>query len=124
MEKGKSILLVEEDPIIAANLSRRLQQWQYDVGGDFDNMIDAILAIKKNKPLPDLLLVNIPFFNREQRLNRIKLFLFLYPIPVVIMSSSALGNWRSGGAAHIPNVLFKPFSETQLRNVLHRSLVL
>lgn len=121
MKKKRSIMLVKNDPIIAADLLRYLEEWAYEVYSEHDNMLDAILSIQRDQlKLPDILLVDLPFVHQEAHLQMIKIFRFLYPAEIIIMSGSHTFEWGRFNTDLAKYVLPLPFSEVQLRRTLSK----
>ena len=118
MNARLSILLVNNDPIIEAELINHLQNWQCEVYAVYDNMLDAILAIPKGHKWPDFLLVELPLVQQRKYLSLIRIFQFLYPISVIIMSSSHPEEWGQWIPKQTHRVLPMPFSEIQLLKLL------
>ncbi|GAB5553063.1 MAG: hypothetical protein Sapg2KO_26540 [Saprospiraceae bacterium] len=122
MKKKRSILLVKNDPVIAADLLRYVQKWEYEIYAEHDNMLDAILSIQKDPlKLPDVLLVDLPFVQQEAYFRLIKIFLFLYPVAVIIISGTHTCECGRFEVDLSKYLLPLPFSEVQLQRTLSKA---
>jgi len=84
---NKKILIVEDEPIIAADLELTLESMGYNVVGIEDNAEDALISIEENSP--DLILLDI---NLEGDIDGIMLAQDInnsYKIPFVFLTSNA-----------------------------------
>lgn len=115
-------MLVKNDPVIAADLLRYLQKWEYEIYAEHDSMLNAILSIQKDQlKLPDILLVELPFVQQEAHLRMINIFRFLYPVAVIIMSGSPTCEWGKFNIDLSEYLLPLPFSEVQLQRTLSKA---
>lgn len=113
------ILILEKDPIIAANLVMQFKKWGYTLFGIFDNEVDAFLAIASSKVAPDLIIMNLYHSNTSSPFLMIRLLHFLYHIPLLIIT----GLRKKEITPLLPkkttsNVLYKPYSDSQLKQII------
>ena len=123
MRNKSSILLIEEDPIISAQLSQSLVNWGYELFEKCETITDAILAIKDPICKPDLLIVNIPYTHTEQHLQLLKVFRFLYNTPTLFVTTAppqAIFSANPGSTYF--GLLSKPYTTYQMQKAIYNTL--
>lgn len=110
------ILIVEDDPFVAADLKDKLEQLQYRVTGIAESYDAAVEAIKKDRP--DLVLVDIELIGERsgidlsEELNKLR-------IPFIYLSSiQDLNTYFKAKDTRPLKNLAKPIDLVNLRNAL------
>lgn len=123
MRNKPSILLIEEDPIISAHLSRSLVNWGYELFEKCETITEAILAIKDPVGKPDLLIVNIPYTQIEQHLQLLKIFRFLYKTPTLFVTTAPTQDILSSTTSLMYfRLLSKPYTTYQIQKAIYNTL--
>ena len=121
----KTVLLVENDAIIAMDLQRTLQRRGYSVETCETEGLDVILSIPREGIAPDLVLMNATlkgFLNSNQTA---RLFQFLYHTPILFLTGMRkmdLTQFEDTALRH--HFLFKPFTRIQLFQAINYTLSL
>ena len=96
MELMKKVLLVDDDPIIVATYSRKLQAAGFVVEGAHDGD-EGLFALKRFKPDVVLLDLQMPRINGIEWLREVRCYPKLRKLPVVIFSAGTL-EWQMKAA--------------------------
>jgi len=111
------ILIVEDEMIIAANISLQLSNLGYEVIGIFPRGEDALLHIKANQP--DIILLDI---NLKGKLDGVETALLMqqdYNIPVIYLTANDDEiNFNRAKATNPFAFISKPFKKIDLQRVL------
>ena len=83
----KKILIVEDEPIIATDIELSLEKLGYEVTGIEDNINDALVSIKENKP--DLILLDINLEGDEDGIMLAQDINKDFRIPFIFLTSNA-----------------------------------
>lgn len=121
----QTILLVENNPIIAMDLQRTLQRQGYEVATCPSEGLDMILSIPREGEAPDLVLMN-PIMKGFLTANHTaRLFQFLYHTPILFLTGMRKldMDWFEKTALR-HHFLFKPFTRIQLVQAVHQTLLL
>ena len=121
MEKAKSILLIEEDPIVELYLARCIEGSSHSIYAIHDSIFEAIVSIEKGQSTPDILMLSVTGRKQEKQLKDINIFMFLYPVKLIIMSSAQDFEWMALNTDLSSFILLKPFSEVQFFNALAKA---
>ncbi len=121
MVKPASILLIEQNPIAARIIQRQIQRWGYHLFDQGEDMGDAILAIDREGPTPELAIVDLDRPISKEKLQQIRIFEFLYHVPILfICCASALEMKKLREQAKESFFLLKPYTTIQLGRALHQ----
>ncbi len=82
---SESIVIVEDEPIIAEDIAMTLESLGYEVIDILDNADDAIVAVKQRKP--DLMLLDINIEGDRDGIELAKIIKKDYHIPFVFLTS-------------------------------------
>jgi len=77
-----NIFIVEDEMIIAANISLQLSKLGYNISGIFSSGEEALIHIKKNKP--DIILLDIQLKGKLDGIETAELMQKEYDIPLFI----------------------------------------
>lgn len=119
--KSPIIYIVEDDPIIGADLMHRLQDLGYAVAGPFASGEEAV--DKMAELLPDLVLMDIQLegawdgIETAQRMSEIR------NMPVIFLTANSDdANFNRAKAAHPAAFLSKPFKARDLKHAIELAL--
>ena len=87
MGKSKSILIVEDDMIIGANVSLQLTNLGYDIEGLVSRGEEAILHVKENAP--DILLLDINLKGALDGIETAKAIQQIQDIPIIYLTANS-----------------------------------
>ena len=114
-----TILILEKEPIIAADLVSQFNKWGYATFGVFDNDLDAFLAIASSKTLPDLVVLNLYKPNASTSFLIVRLLHFLYNVRLLIITGLRKKEVHPFlPKQSVPNVLYKPYTNSQLKRII------
>lgn len=117
-----SILVVEDEAIIAADLEERLAAMGYDVAGTAATGADALASVERK--LPDLVLMDIILRGSTDGIDTAALIREDHDTPVVFLTASAdpttLARLRVGAAS---GYIRKPFDDRTLEMNIELALV-
>ncbi len=117
----KKILVVEDEKIVAKDISVCLERSGYEVLGEFSNGEKAIESLKDNKP--DLVLLDIMLAGKMTGIDVSTVIKEKYDIPVVFLTAYA--DEKTIGKAKITEpygYVIKPFKEIDLRASIEMAL--
>lgn len=119
--KKKSILIVEDEPIIAADLQDRLIDLGYEVVGNVDSGEEALLKVRNQAP--DLILMDV---NLAGKLDGIETALLLRRITdaslIFLTSNSDDSTFRRARQAQPQAFLSKPFRGRDLVHAIELAI--
>ena len=111
---GLKILIVEDEAIVAKELSARLQMLGYVIVGITDNYQESIELIEELKP--DLLLVDIQLHGEKDGVELAKFVKSKYDIPFIYLTSQADAVTVERAKETNPAAyLLKPYNERELQ---------
>jgi len=117
-----AILIVEDDGLVAGQMARTLRQ----AGHTPILAHDAHSALKEARDRPDAILLDLglPDLPGEELLRRLKSQPETAQIPVLVITGKkeAAAHLRKTGKASVDDILLKPVSGAQLREVLEATL--
>lgn len=120
MSKNK-ILIVEDEAIVAKDISVCLKRTGYDVLNTFSNAEDAIDFLAKNKP--DLILMDIMLAGEMTGIDASEVIKEKFNIPVVFLTAYADEKTISKAKITDPyGYVIKPFKEIDLRTSIEMAL--
>ncbi len=118
---GKSILLVEDDDIIARVADWRLKNLGYTVCGRATTAAEAMELVVKQKP--DLVLMDINIKGDIDGIETAKMIKQGFSIPVIFVTSHSDGTTLERAKAVNPDgFIIKPFVDNDLRVAIELAL--
>jgi two-component system cell cycle sensor histidine kinase/response regulator CckA len=116
-----SILVVEDESLVAEELAMRLQQLGYDLGGIVDNVADAFSYVSILKP--DFALVDIHIKGPLSGIDVAKRFRTEFDVPVVFLTAHADAATLKEATATEPfGYIVKPFDKRSLAATLETAI--
>ena len=115
MTKQKRVLLVEDEEIILADLSRTLEKQGYEIAGTALSGPEAVLVAASVQP--DVVLMDVQLQGRMDGLEAARQIRQTSQVPIVFVTA----NSNTLQLANLPvhcNRISKPFSPRQLREAL------
>ena len=117
MQNPLNILIVEDEMIIAADISIQLAQLGYEVTGINTKAEDAISTIENNPP--DIVLMDINLAGRMNGIQAAEYILEYFKIPVIFLTSSTdEATFQKAVAAKPYAFITKPFQEIDLQRAI------
>lgn len=119
----KTLLLVENNPIIAMDLQRTLQKHGFKVDTCPADGLDMILSIPRQGQRPDLILMNAIMKGFLTANQTARLFQFLYHTPVLFLTGLRKLDLQLMETRNLKHqFLFKPFTRIQLVQAVNQML--
>ncbi len=120
---SNSVIIVEDEPLVAVSIAKKLRRMGLDVLGTYESGSDAVTAILEK--MPDLILMDIKLSQGEDGIDIAHEIHKTSNIPVIFLTALADHETiRRAVKAEPYSYLVKPFSELELRSnieiVLHR----
>ncbi|MFC4314124.1 response regulator [Steroidobacter flavus] len=116
-----SILVIEDESLVAEELSMRLRQLGYDVGGVVDNAADAFSYVSVVRP--DLALVDIHIKGSLTGIDVARRFRNEFDVPVVFLTAHADSATLKEATATEPfGYIVKPFDKRSLAATLETAI--
>lgn len=120
-EKKTKILLVEDDMIIAADLSMQLSKLDYDVIGINTRAEDAIMTIEGNRP--DMILMDIILNGKMDGIEAAQIILDRFQIPLIFITSNTDDATFQRALVTKPHAFIsKPFQKSDLERSMKIAL--
>jgi len=121
MPNPPKILIVEDEMIIAADITVQLSKLGYEVTGINTNAEDAISTIENNPP--DIILMDITLEGRMNGIQAAKYILENFQIPVVFLTSNSDdATFQKAVEAKPYAYITKPFQESDLKRGIELTL--
>ncbi|MCG2736691.1 MAG: response regulator [Candidatus Methanoperedenaceae archaeon] len=121
MEHRTSILVVEDEIIIAEDIQRKLKKMGYDVTAIVSSGEEAIKKVKEN--IPDLILMDIVIYGEMDGIETAGQINSLFDIPVVYLTAYADEKTIERAKVTEPfGYLIKPFKERELQITIEIAL--
>lgn len=115
------ILIVEDEMIIAADISIQLSKLGYEVTGINTNAEDTISIIENNPP--DIILMDITLSGRMNGIEAAKYILEYFKIPVIFLTSNTdEATFQQAVSAKPYAYITKPFQEIDLKRGIEITL--
>lgn len=115
------ILLVEDDMIIAADISLQLTKLGYEVIGINTRGEDALKTIENNRP--DIILMDIVLSGKMNGIETAKVILEQYQIPLIFLTSNSDDATFQAASTTKPYAFIsKPFQKSDLERTLKLTL--
>lgn len=121
MLKPSSILLIEQNPIAGKFIQKQALRLGYQVFDQCDDIRGAILAINREGPIPELVIVDLEGPISRQELQQIQILEFLYRLPLLFICCASvleMNQVRSQSSNSL--FLLKPYTDLQLNRALQQ----
>ena len=122
MEKINKILIIEDEMIIAANISLQLTNLGYDVTGIIPRGEEALFHIEQN--FPDIILMDI---NLKGDLDGVEIATLIqksYKIPIIYLTANSDEvNFNRAKATNPYGFIAKPFKKLDLQRVIELIII-
>ena len=117
MDNPMKILIVEDEMVIAANMSLQLTTLGYEVTGIIPRGEEAIMHIKQNKP--DIILMDIHLKGKLNGIETVKEIQKNFSIPVIYLTANADDDHFNRAKATNPSAFIsKPFKKLDLQRAI------
>ncbi len=117
MQKPLRLLIVEDEMIIAADISIQLAKLGYEVTGINTKAEDAISTVENNPP--DIILMDISLGGRMNGIEAAEYILEYFKIPVIFLTSNTDdATFQKAVAAKPYAFISKPFQEKDLQRAI------
>lgn len=117
MESSKSILIVEDDMIIGANISLQLTNLGYEVEGLLSRGEDAISHVREN--VPDMLLLDINLKGKLNGIETAKAIQAFHNIPIIYLTANSdEATFDKAKETHPKAFITKPFNKLNLQRTI------
>lgn len=117
----ETILIVEDNPVIADLISWRLSEMGYLVAGTAEDSIEALSQIEQHKPALVLMDINLP--GDKDGIDTATEIIDRYNIPIVYISSILDAPIMERAKKTKPRgYIVKPFTDNQLRATVEMAL--
>ena len=121
MKKPIKIFIVEDEMIIAANISLQLSKLGYEISGIVSRGEDAILHIKENKP--DIILLDIQLKGELDGIETAKLILKEQVIPIIYLTANVDDAHFKRAKGTKPHAFIsKPFKKLDLQHAIELTI--
>ncbi|MGB5362856.1 MAG: response regulator [Aureibaculum sp.] len=121
MKKPIKIFIVEDEMIIAANISLQLSKLGYEISGIVSRGEDAILHIKENKP--DIILLDIQLKGELDGIETAKLILKEQVIPIIYLTANVDDAHFKRAKETKPHAFIsKPFKKLDLQHAIELTI--
>jgi DNA-binding LytR/AlgR family response regulator len=121
MKKPIKIFIVEDEMIIAANISLQLSKLGYEISGIVSRGEDAILHIKENKP--DIILLDIQLKGKLDGIETAKLILKEQVIPIIYLTANVDDAHFKRAKETKPHAFIsKPFKKLDLQHAIELTI--
>jgi DNA-binding LytR/AlgR family response regulator len=121
MSQPIKILIVEDEMIIAANISLQLSSLGYEVTGIIPRGEEALNSIKQNQP--DILLMDISLKGELDGIETVQLMQKDYNIPVIYLTANADDfNFNCAKGTNPHAFISKPFKKLDLQRAIELTI--
>ncbi|RKE90859.1 LytR/AlgR family response regulator transcription factor [Ichthyenterobacterium magnum] len=121
MEKPIKILVVEDEMLIAANISLELTNLGYEVTGIIPRGEEALMHINENQP--DIILMDINLRGKLDGIETVKQIQNQYNIPVIYLTANADEEHFNKAKATNPFAFIsKPFKKLDLQHAIELTI--
>ncbi len=115
--ESKTILIVEDEKIIAEDISKTLTKFKYNVSDIVTSGEKAIQNAKENRP--DMILMDIMIDGKINGLEAAKQIYREFSIPIIFLTAYANENFLKQASKAAPfGYLIKPFEDRELRSTI------
>jgi DNA-binding LytR/AlgR family response regulator len=120
-ERIPKILMVEDDMIIAADISMQLTKLGYEVIGISTRAEDALKTLESNRP--DIILMDIVLSGKMNGIEAAKVVLEKFQVPVIFLTSNADdASFQEALTAKPYAFITKPFQKSHLERTIKLAL--
>lgn len=121
--RNLSILIVEDEPIISADLQDRLTEMGYQVLGPLASGEEALLFLRSADQLPDLILMDIMLEGELNGVETVRRIRERYELPVIFLTGNSDDKtfWEAR-EVHPAAFITKPFKGRDLRYAIELAL--
>lgn len=117
MSKTTKILIVEDEMIIAANISLQLTTLGYEITGIIPRGEEALLQIKENKP--DIVLLDIQLKGKIDGIETAQMMQKSYNIPIIYLTANAdEEHFKRAKTTNPYAFISKPFKKLDLQRAI------
>ncbi|PKQ44273.1 LytR/AlgR family response regulator transcription factor [Confluentibacter flavum] len=117
MGQAIKILIVEDEMIIAANISLQLSQLGYEVTGIIPRGEEAILHVKQNQP--DIVLMDIQLKGELDGIETAQIMQNDFDIPIIYLTANADDeHFNKAKSTHPYAFISKPFKKLDLQRAI------
>lgn len=117
MKKSIKILIVEDEMLIAANISLDLTKLGYEVTGIIPRGEEALVHVKEN--MPDLILLDIQLKGKIDGVETAKILKQQFDIPVIFLTANAdEANFARAKETKPDAFISKPFKKLDLQRAI------
>lgn len=117
MKKATKILIIEDEMIIAANISLQLSSLGYEVTGIIPRGEEALLHIKGNKP--DIVLLDIQLKGKIDGIETAEIMQKSFNIPIIYLTANADdAHFNRAKATNPYAFISKPFKKLDLQRAI------
>lgn len=121
MDTPIKILIVEDEMIIAANISLQLSTLGYDVVGIVPRAEDALTCVKKDQP--DIVLMDINLKGNLDGIDTVKLIKEHYDVAVIYLTANADEvHFNRAKSTHPHAFISKPFKKLDLQRAIELTI--
>lgn len=121
MGQAVKILIVEDEMIIAANISLQLSTLGYEVSGIIPRGEEALLHIKQNQP--DIVLMDIQLKGELNGIETAQLMQQDYDIPIIYLTANADDDhFEKAKTTHPYAFISKPFKKLDLQRAIELTI--
>lgn len=121
MNKKTKILIVEDEMIIAANISLQLSTLGYEVTGILSRGEEALLHIEQNQP--DILLLDINLKGSIDGIETAQIMQKTFNIPIIYLTANADEvNFNRSKSTHPYAFISKPFKKLDLERAIELTI--
>ena len=118
MTNPPKILIVEDEMIIAANISLQLNEFGYEVTGILSRGEDALVQVKEDTP--DIVLLDIQLKGELDGIETARIMQEQYNIPIIYLTANAdEANFNRAKETHPYAFISKPFKKLDFSEPLN-----
>jgi len=122
MNKNTSILIVEDEMIIAANISLHLNRLGYEVTGIIPRAKEVLPEIRQR--VPDIILMDINLKGDLDGIEVVKLIQNEFKIPIIYLTANSdKAHFEKAKATNPHAFISKPFKKLDLQRAIELSLI-
>lgn len=115
------ILIVEDEPIIAADLADRLRDMDYDIAGQCSSGEEALQSLEQEKV--DLILMDIQLEGAMDGIETAQRMLLKQPLPLIYLTSNSdETTFSKAKTTHPAAFLTKPFRGKDLQHAIELAI--
>jgi DNA-binding LytR/AlgR family response regulator len=121
MNKNNSILIIEDEMIIAANISLQLNHLGYEVTGIIPRAEEVLPQIQQH--IPDILLIDINLKGKLDGIELAHLIQKKYKIPIIYLTANSdEAHFTRAKATNPYSFISKPFKKLDLQRAIELTL--